>query len=129
MTDSLNSGDYVYHPIIEGVRGMVLWIEDGTAYVCWETGYQPYEPHHPEELEKANTLDLIISGREFKFEHRPSRSRCKCGLNLSWAKARKALVCSRCHVYYHTDGTPFHQSPPEDSSGPKNLRRIRRRRI
>lgn len=103
----MDTNDYVLHPSIDGVRGQVLWVEDGDAYVCWETGYEPYVRHRVRDLKKTTVLDLLVTGREVNFKHEPLRARCKCGLKLQPAAKGKKLVCSRCKIYFTLTGQPL----------------------
>jgi len=103
-------GDYVLHPKYKGVRGQVLWTEGRIAFVCWETGYEPYEEISMRELEPTNLLDMLVEGRELKYEHIDVKGRCKCGTNLDASRRRwrgqRLMICCKCRLYYNPDGTP-----------------------
>lgn len=105
MAETLTPGDYVQHPHLPSVRGQVLWTEYDHAFVCWETGYEPYTEHRICDLTLVNALDLLVSGRELEYRHSWPMSKCSCGHILQRSRKRNKLICSRCRVHFDIYGT------------------------
>jgi len=102
MTDQIEPGDYVMHPSEEGVRGLVLWVDDShrgrdgiIAHVCWETGYEADSAVRTHELKKVNVLDLIVDGRELEYRQEGINSRCRCGAKMN-EMSHGWMYCQRC---------------------------------
>lgn len=108
------SGDYVTFGDDDTVRGQVLWTENdgmyGVAYVCWETGFEPYSCVSLKDLKPINILDLLADGRKLNYEFIPPKGRCRCGTNLRTSRKKwrgqRLMICCKCRVYYKPDGTP-----------------------